>query len=363
MRGGSSPSLLAGLLALAVATACRGPMTRTQGGSAQPPATTPAASAAPAGPDAAIARPVAPAAAVKPGLDLRWLPDGRRVLVGGRLLLDEHGQYGALAGQVGALEPGAPATRRPIFSPDATRALLLADAGLHVGDPVAAARPQLIAIPPWLAGPGAGHQVRDPLVFWLGPQLIFAQRTEPEGRASPACGSYDLRVRRWNRLRGACLTGAFDAITEVDLGPGDLLALHSSAEGHAAIDVVRYRAGKGGQADTGTPPLVIEGSSLIRARFAGDGTRLSLVSPCVLEGARPPPCEDFDRQPAWRLYERPIGAGPLRLVRADLPPGTALSPRDERFAWPRGDAICLGDPRDRAPACYPLPPPPGAARP
>ena len=102
------------------------------------------------------------------------------------------------------------------------------------------------------------------------------------------------------------------------------------------------------------------GASNVTVRFAGNGKGVDLVTPCdlrVTENARTVPCDDPFARATWNLFTRDLPAGPLRLRRADLPPGAILHPTADRFAWPQGASICTGDPAAGAqpPACFPLP--------
>jgi hypothetical protein len=198
--------------------------------------------------------------------------------------------------------------------------------------------------------------------LWLSPQAILVQQLDREGTAAATCRVCELpaagaRACRWRRPPGGCLDPDFLHLTRADAGPTGLLALHSEGEGFYALSIVRYDPATG-QADTGTPPLRLEGASTVAVHFVPDGARVQLISPCELrdgENRRPPPCDAPDTRPTWRLYTRPVGPGILELVRSDLPPGTTLHPDGRRFAWPRDGAVCVGDPRDAAPDCLPLP--------
>lgn len=92
----------------------------------------------------------------------------------------------------------------------------------------------------------------------------------------------------------------------------------------------------------------------VSARFRPDGAAVDLVSQCPLE-KDPPPCLDDGAPAKWRLYSWPLRGGPLKLERADLPPGAAMDPRKERFAWIRGKSICVGDYRRADAPCVALP--------
>jgi hypothetical protein len=90
-------------------------------------------------------------------------------------------------------------------------------------------------------------------------------------------------------------------------------------------------------------------------RFAPDGKSVALVSPCRLDGTPPFRCEDPDLAARWRQYQLPLEGGPLKLVRADLPPGAVLHPAGNKYAWVAGGSACVGEPADQAARCWPLP--------
>lgn len=296
------------------------------------------------------------AALAAPGelLELGWLPDGTRVVVDGRWLLEPaRGRYVAISCRPGSGRAMCP-TNAMVFSPDGTRALVVDDARIAVG-PVAGPLGPGVAISRWVRARGSRAALDLVNVgFWLTAGVVFVQQFDRRGELTPECRLYDADARRWRRPAGGCLSPDFGYLARVDVGPGSLLALHSSAEGHYALSIVRYGT-ETGQADTGAPSITLEGASAVRVRFAPDASHVDLISPCRLEGTRPPPCGDFDSEPAWKLYSLPAATGSLRLRRTDLPPGSVLDPTAERFAWPKDRAVCVGEPREPAPKCFPLP--------
>jgi hypothetical protein len=186
--------------------------------------------------------------------------------------------------------------------------------------------------------------------FRLSPAATFVQRFTPGGRKSASC-----RVRTGTgaaaRPRGGCLSPEFSYLAHVYAGPAGLLALLSSAEGHSALQIVRYDP-TSGQSDTRAQTLTIEGSGAVRASFAADGNGVMLISPCALEGPRPP-CAEPDQAVHWRQYHLPLDGGPVRLVRADLPPGSDFHQARNEYAWVAGGTACVGQPQK--PRCWPLP--------
>lgn len=186
--------------------------------------------------------------------------------------------------------------------------------------------------------------------FRLSPDTTFPQRFDASGRSAPGCR---VRTRSGTAVkpRGGCLSPEFGYLARVQVGPSGLLALLSSAEGHAALQIVRYDPARG-QSETRAQTLTIEGSGAVRVRFLPDGSAVTLISPCVLDAGRPP-CAEPDRAEHWRQYQLPLDGGPLKLVRADLPPGAALHPARSDYAWVAGGAACVGQPQ--APRCWRLP--------
>jgi hypothetical protein len=147
------------------------------------------------------------------------------------------------------------------------------------------------------------------------------------------------------------LSPEFGYLAHVEVGPAGLLALLSSAEGHAALQIVRYDPRRG-QSDTKAQTLTIEGSGAVSARFTSDGASVALISPCALESPRIP-CAEPDQAAHWRQYQLPLDGGPPKLVRADLPPGADLHPGRNEYAWTAGRDACVGHPK--ASRCWRLP--------
>jgi hypothetical protein len=190
--------------------------------------------------------------------------------------------------------------------------------------------------------------------FWMSRTTLFVQQFDARGERAPACRLHDVQDRVWRQPSGGCLSSDFNYLARVDRGPRGLLGLHSSAEGHFALEIVQYDPSTG-QAETSVQPVIIEGASTVSVRFAPDGAHVDLVTPCVLEGGSPFQCVEFDRMPAWRLYSLALADGEMRLRRSDLPPGASLHPRSESFAWMREGSICVGEPKAPRARCFPVP--------
>jgi hypothetical protein len=206
-------------------------------------------------------------------------------------------------------------------------------------------------VPRWLpVGASAADERLGHVGFWVTPELVFVEQFDRTGAIPPACRLLDIGARAWRRSAGGCLSADFSYLAEVTVGPRGLLALHSSGEGAYAVSIVHYDVRRG-QSDTAVSSIVLEGASAVHVRFAPDGGSVQFISPCALEGKPPPACEDPQNQEQWRLYSVPTSGGALRLVRADLPAGAAFDPAHDRFAWPKGDAVCWGEPREASPKC------------
>jgi len=348
---------------------------RTCGQQAERPTSAPAETRvpAPAATDAAADRiadgslaPRRPTAG--PPLDLRFIGDGSRLVVDGRWLLDHQARrFAPLPCPVESpgANGGCACCGSPI-APDGEHALHIAEQKIEI-DPVSPTEPRgaWADLPIWLDSKGKPPPPPEEVVnvgVWLSPKTVLVQQFDRGGTTGAVCRVCELpasaeRACRWRRPPGGCLDADFFHLTRADAGPGGLLALHSEGEGFYALGIVLYDPDTG-QADTGTPALRLEGASTVSVRFAADGARVELISPCELrdaENRRPPPCDAPFARPTWRLYSRPVGPGPIEQRRSDLPPGTVLHPDGQRFAWPADSAVCIGDPRAPAPDCVPLP--------
>lgn len=289
-------------------------------------------------------------------LDLDWLPDGSHLLVGRRWLLSvRDGRFTPWrCAPDSAMPHGDCAARDIAFSPDGARILVLDKASFAIA-PRKGSPAVRIQIPRWIKSrpnPANGDLINR--AFWLSANTIFVQQFDPATPFEPECGLFDARTRAWRRPRGGCLSSDFGHLFQVRPGPGGWLLLSSSSEGYHALGLVRYDPTTG-QSDPGIPPLLLEAPGPINTRFARDGSRVDLISPCVLEGRKPPPCGDDEARSAWKLYSWPTTGGAISVLRSDLPPGSVLDPIGARFAWPEENGICIGDPRQTGTLCIPLP--------
>lgn len=297
--------------------------------------------------------------------DLRWLPDGERLLVERRWLFHAgSGTFtritcrapdGSTAGDCGTMA----------FAPSGERALVLAEGAFRLGRPDGPFGPR---VPLPLAARASNEGATCQFAFWLSERTIFFQRIvfggESESGPRAHCWLYDTHTREWHSP-GACISAGILCLTSADRGPGRWLAVHSDMEGIAFVDFLRYdpRSGRPG----GAAQSIRLDASKAWIRFTPGGLRVDLVSPCracdgsqgaACAGPEQPELACFDPPDPehWNLYALLLaGKGRLELVRSDLPPGAALDPRHDRFAWVREGALCIGDPRDHAPPCYALP--------
>jgi hypothetical protein len=260
--------------------------------------------------DAGVEKAPATAKASGPPLRVEWSPDGKAVAVGERWVLDP------ATGKLSVRSAKSP------FAPPAL------DGRAHEGK----------------------HGTVE-VGFRLSPGTTFTQRFAPGGEAPPSCRVSTSGAAA--RPRGGCLSPELGYLAHVQVGPGGLLVLLSSAEGHAAVQIVRYDPRRG-QSDTRAQTLTIEGSGAVTAAFAADGHSVVLVTPCALESPRTL-CADPDEAAHWRQYQLPLDGGSLKLVRADLPVGAALDPARNEYAWVAGGAACVGQPQAPRPRCWPLP--------
>lgn len=288
-------------------------------------------------------------------LELAWLPDESHLLVGRRWLLSLRDERFVPL----RCAPNAPRddcmVKDIAFSPDGEQILLL-DRTSFVAGPRQNLPSARTRIPRWVQAPNSDPANGDlvNLAFWLSANRVFVQQFDPANPFAPECRLFDTRTRAWQRPRGGCLAGDFGYLFQVHPGPDGWLLLSSSSEGYRALGLVRYDPAVG-QSDPGIPPLLLEAPGPVNVQFARDGSRVALISPCVLTGEKPPPCGDGTPSSSWRLYAWPTTGGAIDLLRADLPPGSALDPTGERFAWPQQNSICIGDPHHAEARCMPLP--------
>ena len=278
---------------------------------------------------------------------LEWFGDGIRVLVGNRWMFDSsNGQYLP----IGCAPPGCQ-DGVPSLAAGGRTVLVLNGSKMAFGKLPGTLGPWM-AIPQWLRG---DSETLANAAFWITPTSAFVQQFNTRSSQTPVCRVYDTEKHDWQSPSGGCLSPAFSYLAQVDSGPKGLLALHSSAEGTFALQIVRYSTSKG-QSRTGVKPIMIEGASSVSVHFGLGDQHVYLVTPCRLTTRSTIQCVDeVDHARTWRLYSVTLSGGAIRLLRTDLPPGAVLHGLSKTFAWIRQEALCMGDPREHTPRCFPLP--------
>jgi hypothetical protein len=299
-----------------------------------------------------------PAAATDGGrkYDLMWLPDGSRLVVDGYWVFDpERGTFVSLQC---ATPSGSPCTlMQSSFVADGTEYVAVDGESMAVGT-LAGGVGAWEPIPRWVAEAESGKsQNVVNTVFWVAPGRVFVRQFHEDGHGEAQCRvryTANRVVGDWRLPAGGCVAGDLSYLTEVNPGPANLLALHSSTEGSSALGFVRYRQDVGPSA-VSVAPVAIAGSSNVTVRFAPDGTRVEVISPCTLAGGPQDDCANSSDQRAWKQYSLPIPGDKVELLRDDLPPGTVADPVHDRFAWVKAGLVCVGEPRDTDADCEELP--------
>jgi hypothetical protein len=338
----SSPRQLAVLIAAALLAAC---------GESPPPA----AGRQPP-PQIKVEEPAVQPAAVEAAGDheLVWLPDGSQLMVDGYWVFDP--ERGAFASLQCTTASGAPCNlSQSSFVRDGREYVVVDGDNIAVGMPVGGLGPWE-QIPRWLPQEQEPAEIVN-TAFWVAPGRVLVRQFFKDGHGEAQC-----RVRYtanrvygdWRRPDGGCLGGELGNLAQVDPGPNGLFALHSSAQGQFSLSIVRYSLDTG-VSEVRTALAAIGGVSRVQVQFAPDGSRAELTSPCQLTVGNREMCQDPFKQPRWNLYSLPIPGETIELLRADLPPGTAVDPVRNRFAWVKEGAVCVGEPRDPEARCEPLP--------
>ncbi|HYP14397.1 MAG TPA: hypothetical protein VEQ63_10780 [Bryobacteraceae bacterium] len=285
-------------------------------------------------------------AGVSHSAELQWLPDGTRIAIGKKWVLD------TTVGRYIPLVCPAPGCAESVLSlaPAGSTGLLLHESRLAIGvlpGPIQT----WTDIPQWIAS-SADALVN--VAFWLTQSTAYVHQFDRRANKNSTCRTYDSRSGKWLRAPGGCLVPEFSFLAQVDRGPARLVALHSSAAGAFALQIVRYSAVKG-QSPTRVKSIVIDGASSVHVRFAPDGSQVDLLTPCRLETGSTVDCSADFESAKWRQYSVAVATGVLRLRRANLPADAALHPRADTFAWFADNSICVGDPNESKPRCFPLP--------
>ncbi len=291
-------------------------------------------------------------------IDLEWVPGGLNLSIGEGLwvLQPDTGSLGQFnCSSSDGLLPSTSCTRSHIaWSPGGRKALVLEGQALFLG------RSQgpfgnRVPIPTWVALSSSDDSSVHHFAFWLSEREAFVQQELHPLVGEPACGVYDVRSGEWRREARECLRGSYSQIGAVQKGPDSLLAIYSGAEGMGMLEIVRYDAAHG-QQKTGIPSVELSATPAT-VRFEPMASRVDVVTPCQVGSLGGAAAEEnrCDESKPWGLFSAPTSGGSFKLQRSDLPPGTVMDPKHDRFAWPRGNEVCIGDPREPKPRCYALP--------
>jgi hypothetical protein len=294
--------------------------------------------------------------ALNPPLALQWLPDGKRIRVSLRWLLSV--DEGTFSNFACALEPEKCENISSIsFSSDGSRAVLLGETKLSFG-PSGGPFENTVRIPRWTQSRDGRPATFNHLGFWTSRDSVFVQQfdrnayNDPRGPIPPECRLYNTAERKWQQLRDGCIQGDYLWVGEVEAGPADLVAVRSSSEGSAALGFYRYRVAEG-QSQAIRAPVSL-GSEEGSIAFTKNGAWLLMITSCS-NVQQSPRAQDCATSTTWSLYRVPTMGGAIELRRSDLPRGAVIDPDHDRFAWPSGDGVCVGDPRDPKARCFPLP--------
>ena len=288
------------------------------------------------------------------GGELRWVLGGSRLLADGKWLLDPAtNRFTALPySTVEPIEGGGTLLLQTALSP-AGESIVVSDGKMLRRGPVEGPLEEPQALPALLpsgAG-GPGRPLRSTL-FWFSERLLGLYQVDLDAGEGPRCAVLATGAQQWSALAD-CPPGSFFQLWSAESGPQGWLMLASGAEGGAAMNLVRH-------APERKPAFEEEFSFSLgpdgemHAQFAPDAVRLYLTTPCILERAQPPPCEDVDREGKWRLYAWEGPRSRLALKRQDLPPGAVPHPSGARWAWPEQRRVCVGDTSGKV-ACSSLP--------
>jgi hypothetical protein len=254
---------------------------------------------------------IALAADPAPRHDLRvvWSADGTHLQVGNAV-------HEAATGTVRRLPPD---WRYSALSPDGRSSARIADDTLTV------------------LGRGLPFRVPtgDAIVSWLADdRLLVVQR---EDLHVYTCATVRVGVAALTPV--PCPKGQMHQLYGVVPGPGDLLAVQSSGEGHPAVDLIRWTPLA--QEAVRTPNIDLYPYGPAHPSFA-EG-RLWLHTPCDLREPRGCPNDGIGgRAPTFVFTVQPDTDAPV-LHREGVPAGLAYDAVHDRFGWAEGEQWCVGD--------------------
>jgi hypothetical protein len=165
------------------------------------------------------------------------------------------------------------------------------------------------------------------------------------------CMVYHIHSDRWQRPDAGCPNGPFRMVRNVERGPGDLLAVYAAAEGHPAVDVIRYTPAA--QSETSFPTLDIYPYGPPGIRFTGSKDTIWIETPCQLDARR---CQQpREPHPTGFLYRWNAQDG-MEVMDDDVPSGARFDPHHSRFAWAYDGELCVGgSPHTRDHECWQIP--------
>jgi hypothetical protein len=283
-------------------------------------------------------------------IELEWLPDGARILVERRWLLNvDSGTFVPFACTFrGKSDNTDCRDSYMVFSPNSKKVFVsFVSDGVErfaIG-PLEGPFGPFMSIPKWVK---TYQEELYNVIFWLSDRKIFIQQIGKQDPRTIACRIYDVQEGKWEKPKHGCISGGFSRIEWATVGPAQLLAIKSSGEGCGSLDFYRYDLDKG---QSKTPILsigVVEVNESISFNFSATGSEIYIITSCRSLHTNPgmglgAAIKDCEESISWRLFSVSVN-GPIVLLRFDLPPGTYPSQKPDRFVWQRGKEICIGDP-------------------
>jgi hypothetical protein len=292
---------------------------------------------------------------------LRPVPGGRVLVVENSWILDPaNGEFTKLPFKADDLA----------FSPDGEMMALRKGWDIMIGPLAGPLREKKVRIPMFIPIPqeeGVSEDDPDaiellaPLMAWVSRVEILVALQQDSGREdfSSGCRVYDVKESEWSEPAGGCPQGGMFDLWFIDPGPGGLLAIYSSGEGHPDVTVAKYTPAEG-QKVSGVPVFDLYPFGPLDVFFSGDAGKIFFITSCTLgESKRPcmgPDGEGRDSTYPLRLYEWRSDTKALMLIRQDVPFGGVLLSGGEVLAWPLPGKVCIGDPSDgKKTRCHAVP--------
>jgi hypothetical protein len=280
------------------------------------------------------APPAAPTPAPPPDAPLpsvEWIPDGAGLLVDGRYLFEPAtGRFAALDVPEGFYALS--------FSPSGRQLLVSSEGELRIGAPGAPFGPA-VAVPSRLSPP-APEGERRVFAAWLSEREIYVAEWWTDAELHEACQVLDVKAGAW-RTPAGCIEADFYQPFRLDLGPGGLVAVYSSGEGHPGVRVLRYDPARGSE-EIIAPSFDLYPFGPLWIQLPRAVGPALIATPCDLSRERP--CQESEEDGPTRLYSFTPGERGVKLLREGLPPFARPSPNGKLLAWPRPGLVCVGDP-------------------